>query len=88
MTAPRRLFALDQNYPQPIVIDQFLDCAELIAVRNVEPSWTTLDDHELITALQSVDKYLERIAQRDKTTLAELLRQYPRTPRATPTDNG
>jgi hypothetical protein len=51
--APRRLFALDQNFPEPIVraLGDFLDCAELVPVRRIDESMPRLEDWELLAAL-------------------------------------
>jgi hypothetical protein len=47
------LFALDQNFPQPIVdaLDAFIPEAELVPVRSVDPLLAELDDWELLLAL-------------------------------------
>lgn len=45
----RRLFALDHNFPQP-VLAAFADAlpqAELVPIRDIEPSFAELDDWEL-----------------------------------------
>ncbi|HJU35884.1 MAG TPA: hypothetical protein VJ716_00510 [Gaiellaceae bacterium] len=48
-----RLFALDQNFPQPIVetLGEFMTEAELVAVGDIDPRLTEVDDWELLLAL-------------------------------------
>jgi len=49
-----RLFALDHNFPQPIVdvLAEFQEDAELIRVIDVHPDLAELDDWELLLALR------------------------------------
>jgi hypothetical protein len=49
---PRR-FALDQNFPQPIVdvLREFMTEAELVAVGDIDPRLTDIDDWEVLLAL-------------------------------------
>jgi hypothetical protein len=51
--ALRRLFALDQNFPEPIVraLGDFLDCADLVPVRRIDEGMPLLEDWELLAAL-------------------------------------
>lgn len=48
-----QLFALDQNFPQPIVetLREFMTEAELVAVGDIDPRLTDIDDWELLLAL-------------------------------------
>lgn len=50
----RRLFALDQNFPEPVVaaLNEYIVEAELVAVRDIDPLLSELDDWELLVALQ------------------------------------
>jgi hypothetical protein len=47
------LFALDQNFPQPIIdaLDAFIPEAELVPVRAIDPLLAELDDWTLLLAL-------------------------------------
>jgi hypothetical protein len=49
----RRLFALDHNFPQPIVavLSEYMVEAELVAVDAIDPRMTELDDWEVLLAL-------------------------------------
>jgi hypothetical protein len=53
--APRRLFALDQNFPEPIIaaLREAIDCAELVSVRDIGKELPTLDDWELLLRLHT-----------------------------------
>jgi hypothetical protein len=47
------LFALDQNFPQPIVesLREFMTEAELVAVGDIDPRLSEIEDWELLLAL-------------------------------------
>jgi hypothetical protein len=47
------LFALDQNFPQPIIdaLNEFIPEAELVPVRAIDPVLAELDDWQLLLAL-------------------------------------
>jgi hypothetical protein len=49
----RRLFALDHNFPEPVLaaFASVLPMAELIPIRLIDSSWSTLEDWELLLAL-------------------------------------
>jgi hypothetical protein len=49
----RRLFALDQNFPQPIVsaLSEFMVEAELVALAEIDERLIDLDDWEVLLAL-------------------------------------
>lgn len=52
--APRRLFALDQNFPQPIVavLQDYMAEAELVPLADIDPRLTAdIDDWEILLAL-------------------------------------
>jgi hypothetical protein len=53
--APRRLFALDQNFPEPIVraLDEFLGCARLVPVRQIDERMPRLEDWELLEKIHA-----------------------------------
>ena len=48
-----RLFALDQNFPQPIVdaLAEYIIEAELVPIGDVDERLATLDDWEVMLAL-------------------------------------
>lgn len=50
----RRLFALDHNFPEPVLaaFGEVLPMVDLVPVRAVEPGWAKLDDWELLVALR------------------------------------
>lgn len=50
---PRRLFALDQNFPQPIVsaLRDFMVEAELVALADIDPRLGDVDDWQVLLAL-------------------------------------
>ena len=49
---PRRLFALDQNFPEPVckALEQWLP-ADLVPVRQIDPRLSEVDDWQLLLAL-------------------------------------
>jgi hypothetical protein len=48
-----RLFALDQNFPEPIVaaLDAYIVEAELVPIRHIDPLLSEMDDWELFVSL-------------------------------------
>jgi hypothetical protein len=48
-----KLFALDQNFPEPIVasLDEYIVEAELVPIRNIDRGLAELDDWEVLLAL-------------------------------------
>lgn len=54
----RRLFVLDQNFPEPIVtsIERYITCAELVPIRLVDRSFARLDDWDLLRALHEHER--------------------------------
>jgi hypothetical protein len=55
---PRR-FALDQNFPEPIVdglADWLAPDAELVPIRRIDARMATLDDWEVLAALHADDR--------------------------------
>jgi hypothetical protein len=59
MTAvSRRLFALDQNFPQPIVeaLRSYMEEAELVSLASIDARLTDIDDWELLLALHHHDR--------------------------------
>ena len=55
----RRLFALDQNFPEPIVaaLNLYIVEAELVPVRHIDPLLSEMDDWQLFVSLQSRSKW-------------------------------
>ncbi len=54
-----RLFALDQNFPEPIVeaLEEFLeDAVELVPIRRIDPRMSSLDDWQVLLALHVHDR--------------------------------
>lgn len=49
-----RLFALDQNFPEPIVaaLDEYIVEADLVPVRHIDPLLSEIDDWELFVSLK------------------------------------
>lgn len=54
-----RLFALDQNFPQPIVrvLQDFQADAELVPVSAIDPRMAELDDWQLLLSLRHHERY-------------------------------
>lgn len=50
---PRRLFALDQNFPEPVLgaVATAIPMAELVPVRAIHPELSDVDDWQLLLAL-------------------------------------
>jgi len=62
---PRRLFALDQNFPKPIALAfaEFLPFVELVPVRDIDPAMADLEDWDLLESLHK-DLTLQRRRRR------------------------
>jgi hypothetical protein len=71
--APRRLFALDQNFPEPIVrsLDSFLDCATLVPVREIDDRMPRLEDWELLMAIHEHELPWDGLITSDDSMLNE-----------------
>jgi hypothetical protein len=69
--APRRLFALDQNFPEPIVrsLDTFLECAELVPVRLIDERMPRLEDWELLKAIHDHERDWDGLITSDDSML-------------------
>ena len=69
--APRRLFALDQNFPEPIVgmLDQFLECATLVPVRSIDERMPRLEDWELLQAIHGHEREWDGLVTSDDSML-------------------
>jgi hypothetical protein len=67
-----RLFALDQNFPQPIVavLDDYMTEAELVPIEQIDPRMSTLDDWEILLALHHHDRAWAGLVTTDSDMLA------------------
>lgn len=67
----RRLFALDQNFPEPIVdaLVSFLFAVELVPVRKIDPSLATCEDWELLLALHRHERKWDGLITNDAAML-------------------
>lgn len=67
----RRLFALDQNFPEPIikVMADSIECAELVPVRQIDPRLTRVDDWELLFALHANERKWDGLITSDDSML-------------------
>lgn len=67
-----RLFALDQNFPQPIVetLREFMTEAELVAVGDIDPRLTEVDDWELLLALHHHERDWDGLITTDSGMLS------------------
>jgi hypothetical protein len=68
----RRLFALDQNFPEPIVdaLADFIRSAELVPVRRIDKAFTTLPDWELLLALHRHERDWDGLITSDANMLS------------------
>jgi hypothetical protein len=69
---PRRLFALDQNFPEPIVdaLSQYIEGAELVPVRRILPELAKVDDWELLRELFVDQRMWDGVITNDDRMLA------------------
>ena len=65
-----RLFALDQNFPEPIVqaLDRYITEAELVPLRQIDPRLTA-DDWEVILALHHHERSWDGLISTDEGML-------------------
>jgi hypothetical protein len=65
-------FALDQNFPQPIIdaLDEFMVEAELVALQQIDPRLSDLDDWEVLLALHLHDDQWEGLITTDSGMLS------------------
>lgn len=68
----RRLFALDHNFPEPVlaVSADFLPFVELVPIRSIDPAWTDLDDWELLVALHRHQREWDGLITNDENMLS------------------
>ncbi len=69
---PRRRFALDHNFPEPILsgLAAAIPMAELVPVRFIEAHITELDDWELLLALHQHELHWDGLVTNDANMLA------------------
>jgi hypothetical protein len=68
-----RLFALDHNFPQPIVavLGEFQADAELVRIDEIDPRMADLDDWELLLALHHHVKPWDGLITTDSSMLTQ-----------------
>ena len=68
----RRLFALDHNFPQPLLaaMADVLPQAELVPVRDIDPTFADLDDWELLRELHRHAKPWDGMITNDEALLS------------------
>jgi hypothetical protein len=68
----RRLFALDHNFPQPILgaMTDALPQAELVPVRDIDPSFADLDDWQLLRELHRHERSWDGMITNDDSMLS------------------
>jgi hypothetical protein len=68
----RRLFALDQNFPEPIVdaLSQYIEGAELVPVRRIRPELAAVYDWELLRELRVDQRPWDGLITNDDKMLA------------------
>ncbi len=69
---PRRLFALDQNFPQPIVsaLSEFMAEAELVALADIDARLADLDDWKVLLALHHHEREWDGLLTTDTGMLS------------------
>jgi hypothetical protein len=67
---PRRLFALDQNFPEPVckALEQWLP-ADLVPVRQIDPRLSEVDDWQLLLALHQDSRPWDGLITNDDSML-------------------
>lgn len=70
-----RLFALDQNFPQPIVnvLQDFQADADLVPVSAIDPRMAELDDWQLLLALRHHERSWDGLITTDSSILFQPL---------------
>jgi hypothetical protein len=68
----RRLFALDHNFPQPVLgaLGDALPQVELVPIREIDPDFTELDDWELLRALHVHERPWDGMITNDDAMLS------------------
>ncbi len=65
------LFALDQNFPEPIIsaLNEFIPEAELVPLQNVDPLLSEIDDWEVLLALHHHERDWDGLITNDSSML-------------------
>ena len=68
-----RLFALDQNFPEPIVaaLNDYIVEAELVPIRDIDPQLAEIDDWEVLLALHHHDRDWDGLITTDRGMLTQ-----------------
>jgi hypothetical protein len=68
----RRRFALDHNFPQPVLaaLTDVLPMAELVPVRDIDPTYSDLDDWELLRELYRDERAWDGLITNDDAMLS------------------
>ena len=68
----RRLFALDHNFPEPVLaaFADVLPMVELVPIRAIDAAWTDLEDWELLLALHRHEHNWDRLITNDEDMLS------------------
>ena len=72
LAVPRRLFALDHNFPQPVLaaLADSLPYVELVPVRDIDATFTELDDWELLRELHRHARPWDGLITNDEAMLS------------------
>ena len=70
---PPRLFALDHNFPEPIVkvLRKFQEEAELVSVSDIDPQMADLDDWQIMLALYHHERPWDGLITTDSSILKQ-----------------
>jgi len=68
----RRLFALDHNFPEPVLaaFADLLPMVELVPIRAIDAAWTELEDWELLRALHRHQQSWDGLITNDENMLS------------------
>jgi hypothetical protein len=69
--ADKKLFALDENFPEPIIgmMSTFIPAAEFVSVRHIDSTFPGLDDWELLVALRNHNRVWDGLITMDRRML-------------------
>jgi len=67
------LFALDQNFPEPIVeaLNEYIVEAELVSVRDIDPQLAEIDDWEILLSLHHHERVWDGLITTDSGMLGQ-----------------
>jgi hypothetical protein len=68
----RRLFALDHNFPEPVLgaFADVLPMVDLVPIRAIDAAWTDLEDWELLLALHRHERTWDGLITNDEDMLS------------------